>query len=97
MKHQRIIPSLMVHQFCLVQSNIHPIERPLAFYGIPSVIFLIIGSIFSYSAIQYYIEIGRLNPNLALIGASAFLIGIVFFITAILLFSLVSVVREGKN
>ena len=73
------------------------IERPLAFYGIPSVIFLIIGSIFSYSAIQYYIEIGRLNPNLALIGASAFLIGIVFFITAILLFSLVSVVREGKN
>ena len=73
------------------------IERPLAFYGIPSVIFLIIGSIFSYSAIQYYVEIGRLNPNLALIGASAFLIGIVFFITAILLFSLVSVVREGKN
>ena len=73
------------------------IERPLAFYGIPSVIFLIIGIIFSYSAIQYYVEIGRLNPNLALIGASAFLIGIVFFITAILLFSLVSVVREGKN
>ena len=73
------------------------IERPLAFYGIPSIIFLIIGSIFSYSAIQYYVEIGRLNTNLALVGAGTFLIGIVLLITAILLFSLVSVVREGKN
>ena len=73
------------------------IERPLAFYGIPSVIFLIIGSIFSYAAIQYYVEIGRLNTNLVLVGAGTFLIGIVLLITAILLFSLVSVVREGKN
>ena len=73
------------------------IERPLAFYGIPSVIFLIIGIIFSYSAIQYYVEIGRLHTNLALVGAGTFLIGIVLLITAILLFSLVSVVREGKN
>jgi len=73
------------------------IERPLAFYGIPSVIFLILGSVFTYSAIQYYVEIGRLNTNLVLVGAGTFLIGIVLLITAILLFSLVSVVREGKN
>ena len=42
------------------------IEHPLKFYGIPSVILLIIGATFSYFAVQYYVEIGRLNTNLTL-------------------------------
>ena len=70
------------------------IEHPLKFYGIPSIIFLIIGSAFTYSAIQYYVEIGRLNTNLTVIGAGATLIGLVLLISAILLYSLVSIVRE---
>ena len=73
------------------------IERPLTFYGIPSVIFLAIGIIFSYMAIQHYVEIGRLSTNLTIVGVSAVLIGIVLLITATLLFSLVSIVREGKD
>ena len=73
------------------------IQRPLTFYGIPAVIFLIIGSTFSYFAVQYYVEIGRLNTNLTVVGASSFLIGIVLMMTAILLFSLVTVVKENKN
>ena len=70
------------------------IEHPLKFYGIPSIIFLIIGSAFTYSAVQYYVEIGRLNTNLTLIGAGAILIGLVLLISAIILYSIVSVVRE---
>ena len=73
------------------------IERPLDFYGIPSVIFLLIGLTFSYMAIQYYVDIGRLSTNLTIVGATTVLIGIVLLITATLLFSLVSVVREGKD
>ena len=73
------------------------LQRPLTFYGIPSVIFLIIGGVFSYLAIQFYVEVGRLNTNLTIIGASTVLIGVVLLITAILLFSLVSIVREGKD
>ena len=73
------------------------IERPLLFYGIPSVIFLIIGLAFSYIAIQYYVEFGRLSTNLTIVGAVTVLIGTVLLITATLLFSLVSVVREGKD
>jgi len=73
------------------------LQRPLTFYGIPSVIFLLIGSIFSYLAIQYYVEIGRLSTNLTMVGTAAVLIGIVLLITAILLFSLVSVVRERRD
>ena len=70
------------------------IEHPLKFYGIPSIIFLIIGSAFTYSAVQYYVEIGRLNTNLTVIGAGTILIGLVLLISAILLYSLVSIVRE---
>ena len=73
------------------------IERPLLFYGIPSVIFLIIGLAFSYIAIQYYVEFGRLSTNLTIVGAVTVLIGTVLLITTTLLFSLVSVVREGKD
>ena len=70
------------------------IEHPLKFYGIPSIIFLIIGSAFTYSAMQFYSEVGRLNTNLTLIAAGTVLIGTILLISAILLYSLVSVVRE---
>ena len=73
------------------------IEHPLRFYGIPSVVFLILGSVFTYSAVQYYAEIGRLNTNLTIIGAGTFLVGIILLVTAILLYSLISIAREGKN
>ena len=73
------------------------LQRPLTFYGIPSVIFLIIGGVFSYLAIQFYVEVGRLSTNLTIIGASTVLIGVVLLITTILLFSLVTIVREGKD
>ena len=72
------------------------IEHPLKFYGIPSLIFLAIGLIFTYSAIDFYVEFGRLSTNLSLIGASTVLIGVVLLITAILLYSLVNVVREKR-
>ena len=72
------------------------IEHPLKFYGIPSVIFLIAGTIFTYFAVQYYVDVGRLNTNLTLVSGGTVLIGIVLLITAIMLYSLVSVVREKK-
>jgi len=73
------------------------IEHPLRFYGIPSVIFMIIGFSFTYLAIQYYTEIGRLNTNLTIISAGTILIGVILLISAILLYSLVSVVRENNK
>ena len=72
------------------------IEHPLKFYGIPSLIFFIIGVSFTYLAAQYYAEIGRLSTNLTIVAAGTILIAVVLLITSILLYSLVSVVRE-KN
>ena len=73
------------------------IEHPLKFYGIPSVILLIIGAVLTYFAIEYYVDIGRLNTNLTVVSAGIVLVGIVLLITAILLYSLVSVVRENNS
>ncbi len=72
------------------------IEHPLKFYGIPSMIFFIIGFSFTYLSAQFYSEIGRLNTNLTIVAAGTILIAVVLLITSILLYSLVSVVRE-KN
>ncbi len=72
------------------------IEHPLKFYGIPGIFFLILGLSFTYLAVDYYTEIGRLNTNITLIGAATILMGVVLLITSILLYSLVSVVREKR-
>ena len=72
------------------------IEHPLKFYGIPSMIFFAIGLFFTYLSAQYYTDIGRLNTNLTLVGAGSMLIAVVLLLTGILLYSLISVVRE-KN
>ena len=73
------------------------IEHPLKFYGIPSMILFIIGISFTYMSAEYYAEIGRLNTNLTLIAAGTVLIAVVLLITSILLYSLVSVVRERQD
>ena len=73
------------------------IEHPLKFYGIPSMILFIIGISFTYLSAEYYAEIGRLNTNLTIIAAGTVLIAVVLLITSILLYSLVSVVRENNS
>ena len=59
-------------------------------------IFFIIGLSFTYLSAQFYSEIGRLNTNLTIVAAGTILIAVVLLITSILLYTLVSVVRE-KN
>ena len=69
----------------------------MKFYGIPSVIFFVIGITFTYLSAQYYAEIGRLSTNLTIVAAGTVLIAVVLLITSILLYTLVSVVREKNN
>ncbi len=70
------------------------IQHPLKFYGIPSLILIGIGVIFTYFSVEYYGEVGRLNTNLTLISAGTLLLGSILFISAILLYSVITVVRE---
>jgi glycosyltransferase involved in cell wall biosynthesis len=70
------------------------IEHPLKFYGIPAIIFLGIGFVFMLWTFQTYAVEKEIITNVALIGIGSLVIGIVFLLSAILLYSLVSVVRE---
>jgi glycosyltransferase involved in cell wall biosynthesis len=73
------------------------IEHPLKFYGVPAIILMIIGFSFTIWSIQLYTEGGKLITNIALIGVGTTIIAVILTITAILLYSLVSVVREGNR
>ena len=73
------------------------IEHPLKFYGIPAIIFLGIGFVFMLWTFQTYAVEKEIITNIALIGMGSLVIGIVFLLTAILLYSLVSVVRERNT
>ena len=72
------------------------IERPLTFYGIPGMIFLIIGLSFVAWAVQIFTEYGKLTTNIALVGIGGIILGTMLLITAIILYSMVSVIRERK-
>jgi len=73
------------------------IEHPLKFYGIPAIIFLGMGFVFMLWTFQTYAVEKEIITNIALIGIGSLVIGIVFLLTAILLYSLVSVVRERNT
>jgi len=72
------------------------IERPLTFYGIPGFIFLCIGIIFSIWALQIYSLQKELVTNIIIIAGGGIILGTVFMITATILHSIISVVREKK-
>ena len=72
------------------------IERPLTFYGIPGFIFLCIGLFFGAWAIQIFSEQRELITNITLIGGGGIILGTILMITATILHSIVSVVRENR-
>jgi glycosyltransferase involved in cell wall biosynthesis len=88
----------LVHGSSVILSTLKyvAIERPLTFYGIPGMIFLIIGLYFVAWGVQSFTEDGRLITNIALIGIGGIILGTILLITAIILYSMVSIVRERK-
>ena len=72
------------------------IDHPLKFYGIPGIGFLTIGLFFILWTIQVFAESREIITNIALIGVSSTILGIILLMTSIMLFSIVTVVRERK-
>jgi len=70
------------------------IERPLSFYGIPGMILFCIGIFFSIWTLQIFSESRQIITNIALIGMGGLVLGMLGIMTAVILYSTVSVVRE---
>ena len=72
------------------------IHNPLKFYGIPGIIFLIIGLSFIAWTLQIYAVSQQIITNISLIGIGCVVLGAVLLMTAVILFSIVTVVSEKK-
>ncbi len=73
------------------------IEHPLKFYGLPGMFFLIIGAFFIVWTIQTFTETRQIITNISLIGIGCMIVDTILSVTAIILYSLVSVVREHNQ
>ena len=72
------------------------IHNPLKFYGIPGIIFLIIGLSFVGWTVQIYSESQQIITNVSLIGIGCIVLGTVLLMTGVILFSIVTVVNDKK-
>ena len=72
------------------------IKHPLIFYGIPGMVFLAIGLIFTVWTLTNFSETRMILTNLALISVGSIVLGVLFLLTGIMLFSIISVVREKR-
>jgi len=72
------------------------IEHPLKFYGIPGILFLAIGLFFIVWTVQEFAIHGQIITNISIIGIGSTILGSILAMTSILLYSVVSVVRERR-
>jgi len=72
-------------------------EHPLKFYGIPGSIFLTIGLIFLIYTIQLFSETRQILLSSAIIGVSSVTFGSILLMSAVLLYSMVNLIRNKKN
>ena len=72
------------------------IERPLLYYGVTGLCFLVVGLIFGGWTIQTYSETQDVDTNAALVGIGGVILGTILLISATILYTIVSVVREKR-
>ena len=72
------------------------IERPLLYYGVTGLCFIITGLIFGGWTIQIFSEQEVLAPGIALIGIGGVILGTILLITGTILFSIINVIREKR-
>lgn len=70
------------------------IERPLTFYGIPGIILFSIGIFFTVWTLEIFSNNAKIVTNIALMGIGGLILGVLCLMTAIILYSMVSIVRE---
>jgi len=73
------------------------IRHPLLFYGGFSLILLFVSFVFGIMTLDYYQRWGRVVTNLALVSIAAGILGFLTLFTGIILFTLITVVRENAR
>ncbi len=74
----------------------YSIRHSLLFYGLPGLFFGIMGIVFGLWSLDLYAHYRQLNLSLTLISIGSLMIGTILIATSVILFTLVSVVRESR-
>ena len=72
------------------------IRHPLLFYGGFSAVMFLIATVFGVQTLDYYTRWGRVVTNLALISVAAAILGFLAFFTGVILFTLITVMRDER-
>ena len=72
------------------------IEHPLKFYGIPGICFMIVGLFFTVLTLQLFSETRQIITNTSLLAIGTIIFATMLLMTAIILYSVVNLIRE-KN
>jgi glycosyltransferase involved in cell wall biosynthesis len=72
------------------------IKRPLVFYGVPGITTLLVALFFWIWTLQIFTSTRQVITNIALIALGATIVGLILLITAVILWVLISVIRELK-
>lgn len=72
------------------------VEKPLTFYGLPGIIFLVIGLYFVFWSLKIFSESGSLVINITLIAVGSILIATLLLMTASILHSIKILFRENS-
>jgi hypothetical protein len=73
------------------------IEHPLKFYGIPGLIFLGIGLFFTIMTIQGFTETRQILLSTSINGFGSIIFGIILLLTSIILYTLVTLIKENSE
>jgi len=72
------------------------LDHPLKFYGIPGLVFIIVGLFFMVWTLHEFSIHRTIITNIALIAVGSTILGTIFLLTSIILYSIVSLIREQK-
>lgn len=86
----------LVHGLGVILSTVKHLSmrRPLLFYGVPGFISLMTAFFFGVWTLQIYAATRRIVTNIALIAFGATMIGLMLITTAVILWVVISVIRE---
>jgi hypothetical protein len=72
------------------------INRPILFYGVPGVASLLVAMFFWIWTLQTFAATRQVITNVTLVAIGATLVGLILLTTSVILWVLVSVIREMK-
>jgi glycosyltransferase involved in cell wall biosynthesis len=88
----------LLHGLDVILSTVKHLStrRPLVFYGVPGFAALVVALFFWVWTLQIFASTKQIVTNIALIALGATLVGLMLLTTAVILWVLISVVREAK-